>query len=130
MTKGLMAAEAGLEPFPDLIINVLEAFDVAAGALRGSRCADCGRHVFPAAWVCYVCRGTNLDPVALPTTGTLYTFTWVSKKDPADSYGLGYIDLSDDVRILARLRGSQADFACELEVRLGANADGSWYFAP
>jgi hypothetical protein len=54
----------------------------------------------------------------------------VAKKDPADSYGLGYIDLSHDVRLLARLKGSQADFACDLPVQLVVEGEGSWYFGP
>jgi len=69
-------------------------------ALRGSACASCGSHVFPALGSCPVCAGVDVGPVALPTHGTVWSWTTqhIEPKAPYRTDGfvpfsLGYVDL-------------------------------------
>ena len=69
-------------------------------ALRGSACQDCGAHVFPAIATCPVCTGVDVDEVALPTTGTVWSWTTqhVQPKEPFRTdafapFSIGYVDL-------------------------------------
>ena len=125
-----LAPDTALEPFTDLDSTVLGAYDPDAGTLRGSQCAQCGRQVFPAAQVCFVCRGVDLREVLLPPAGELYTFTWVHPGRDKAPYGLGYVDLEHDVRVLARLAGDRDSLQCGARVRVAPDADGAWCFRP
>ena len=69
-------------------------------ALRGSACAACGAHVFPALGSCPVCAGVDVSPVALPTDGTVWSWTTqhIEPKAPYRTdafapFSLGYVDL-------------------------------------
>lgn len=69
-------------------------------ALRGSKCAACDAHVFPAATSCPMCTGVDVAPVALPTTGTVWSWTTqhIQPKPPFRTdewapFSIGYVDL-------------------------------------
>ena len=69
-------------------------------ALRGSACADCGAHVFPALGTCPVCTGVRVTDVALPTTGTVWSWTTQHfepkppfRTDGFAPFSIGYVDL-------------------------------------
>jgi uncharacterized protein len=69
-------------------------------ALRGSACADCGAHVFPAMASCPVCTGVDVAEVALPTTGTVWSWTTQHfepkapyRTDAFAPFSIGYVDL-------------------------------------
>ena len=47
------------------------------GRLVASRCTECGTFVLPPEPRCFNCRGSAFEFVALPGTGTIYTFTIV-----------------------------------------------------
>jgi uncharacterized protein len=69
-------------------------------ALRGSSCAACGAHIFPAMASCPVCSGLDVTETALPTLGTVWSWTTqhIAPKPPFRTDGftpfsIGYVDL-------------------------------------
>ena len=69
-------------------------------ALRGSACRACGAHVFPAQASCPMCTGTDVHEVALPTQGTVWSWTTQRfapkppyRTDGFAPFSIGYIDL-------------------------------------
>lgn len=73
-------------------------------ALAGSRCAACGTTAFPVARSCARCSGTDVETVALPTRGTVWTYTVQSFRPKAPyvlpgeefaPFPVGYVDLGD-----------------------------------
>ena len=68
--------------------------------LRGSACTDCGAHVFPAQATCPMCTGVDVNDVALPTQGTVWSWT-VQRYEPKAPFrsngfapfAIGYVDL-------------------------------------
>jgi uncharacterized OB-fold protein len=69
-------------------------------ALRGSACAHCGAHVFPAMASCPVCAGTEVADVTLPTAGTVWSWTTQHfapkapyRTDEFAPFSIGYVDL-------------------------------------
>ena len=121
-------ATVPVEPLADLTTGVKEAYDDAAGSLLGSECVDCGRKVFPKVNSCFRCRSVAIKHYALPTDGTLYSFTWVHPGREKPAYCIGYVDLADDVRVLARIAGDRESISCDAPVRLRSDGQGSWVF--
>jgi uncharacterized OB-fold protein len=83
-------------------------------ALLGSRCNNCGIANFPVAESCMACSGQDVTVEALPTRGTLWTWTiqQFMPKSPYHSnetpetfrpYGVGYLELPGGVRVEGRL---------------------------
>ena len=76
--------------------------DPAGSALRGSACDDCGTTTFPAQSSCPRCGASTMSVTALPTRGSLWSFT-VQNFEPKTPYhgpvgefvpyGVGYVDL-------------------------------------
>ena len=69
-------------------------------ALRGSACRACGAHVFPAMGTCPVCTGVDVAEVALPTSGTVWSWTTQHfepkapyRTDEFAPFSIGYVDL-------------------------------------
>jgi uncharacterized OB-fold protein len=86
--------------------------------LIGSRCAACGIVTFPAQGACPRCPSTEMKEHLLPRRGRLWA--WTTQEFPPPSppyagptgdafapYGVGYVELGDEVRIETRL--TQAD---------------------
>jgi uncharacterized OB-fold protein len=83
--------------------------------LIGAQCAGCGLVGFPAGLACQRCGRTEATEKLLPDRGTLWTFTSQSFRPPsppydgADTaetfqpYALGYVELSGEVMVEARL---------------------------
>ncbi|HLA67644.1 MAG TPA: Zn-ribbon domain-containing OB-fold protein [Acidimicrobiia bacterium] len=104
-----------------------------SGRILGSRCRACGAHFFPVRKACAGCLGTDLERVRFSTSGTLYTFSVVRQSTPAFEvpYVLGYVDLSEGVRIMSQI--SQCDpeevtIGMELELAVepfGESEDGT-----
>lgn len=98
--------------------------------LLGSRCTNCGNHVFPAQSGCPRCAGESTEVVELATRGTLWTWTvqgfapkappFIGATDPADfqPFGVGYVELPGEVKVEARL--TEADPA---KLRIGMEMD-------
>jgi uncharacterized OB-fold protein len=109
--------------------------------LTGGRCRACGVRSFPRAPVCTSCLSEDIEAYDVGDRGTLYSYSIVHQapKGWAVPYALGYIDLSDDVRVLAHLDVPAAAVKIDMPMKLavgvvGADAAGSplmsYTFAP
>jgi uncharacterized OB-fold protein len=94
--------------------------------LAGSRCADCGTVVFPAASGCPRCSGSAVERVELPDVGRLWSWTvqhfepkppYVVPEEGFTPFPVGYVDLGD-VLVEARLVGEPGAFGIGAAVRL------------
>ena len=123
-----------------------------APRLLGSRCADCGNHMFPVQDGCSRCSGASTDTVELGREGTLWTWTvqsyppksppFAGNVDPEtfEPYGVGYVDLDGKLLVESRLTVAdpdQLDIGMPLEMvidPLFINDDGdqvvTFAFAP
>lgn len=90
--------------------------------LRGARCERCGTHAYPVPPLCAACRSDRLEPVVLSSEGTLYSFSVIHVGAPGAKvpYTLGYVDLPEDVRVLARIEVGSADLVPDCPVTLRA----------
>jgi uncharacterized OB-fold protein len=80
--------------------------------LIGMRCASCGTAAFPTREVCSGCgRDDALSEIELAGEGKLYSFSEVhaAPKGFATPYVIGYVDLTEGVRVLAQIDGAQVD---------------------
>lgn len=111
--------------------------------LIGSRCTNCGNHMFPTQSGCPKCTADSTETVALSRQGTLWTWTvqgfppkappYAGPTDAASfkPFGVGYVELPGQVKVEARL--TEADpakltigMAMELVViPLTTDADGN-----
>ena len=98
-----------------LVDESLFVSDAAEVTLRGGACGGCGTTTFPHQGSCPRCGGAPMTPVALPRTGTLWSFTVQNFEPkppyrgdpPFEPYGVGYVDLGP-VIVEARLTESDA----------------------
>lgn len=79
------------------------------GDLMGFRCKLCGHILPPLTTVCYNCYGDELENLVLSRQGKLYSYTIVYQphKHFEMPYAVGYIDLSDGLRIFSPLKGRE-----------------------
>ena len=91
--------------------------------LLGSRCTNCGNHMFPRQSGCPKCMFDEQEDVELATTGTLWTWTVQAFPPKAPPYlgptgddfvpyGVGYVELPGQLRVEAtahRVRPREAD---------------------
>jgi len=92
-----------------------------APRLIGSRCTNCGNHMFPAQDGCPRCTGSETERVELGTRGTLWTCTvqgfppkappYIGDDNPLTfkPYGVGYVELPGECKIEARLTEADPD---------------------
>ena len=82
--------------------------------LLGSRCTNCDNHMFPRQSGCPRCMFDTQEDIELPQSGTLWTWTvqaFPPKAPPYlgpvgknfEPYGVGYVELTNEVRVEARL---------------------------
>ena len=88
--------------------GLFEAEGDGTVTLLGSRCGSCGRACFPRAAVCPYCASTDLEPVRLSPTGTLWGWTTVRAAPPGYEgpvpYGFGIVSLpADGLQVVTRL---------------------------
>jgi uncharacterized protein len=87
--------------------------------LIGSRCRHCSTTVFPRQRSCPRCTGSDTEDRLLPSRGTLWSFTvqGFSPKAPYagpagdafEPYGVGYVQLGDEVVVEGRLTVSDPE---------------------
>ena len=94
---------------------------LAEPRLLGSRCDDCGNHMFPVQGSCPRCAGTSTSTVELEPTGTLWTWTvqgyppksppYRGDADPKtfEAFGVGYVELPGQVKVETRLTESDPE---------------------
>ena len=117
---------------PDDLAGSLGAEHVIAGAggglrLRGGRCASCGALAFPKPGICTSCLSEDIADVPLAGDGALYAFSviHVGGRRGRLPYALGYVDLSDGVRVfteLTRTDGLRPDMAVAIAITPEASA--------
>ena len=86
--------------------------------LIGSRCAECGIVTFPCQDSCPRCASTQMQEQLLPRRGRLWA--WTTQEFPPPSppysgpagdafvpYGVGYVQLGEDVKVETRLTQTQ-----------------------
>jgi uncharacterized OB-fold protein len=74
--------------------------------LVGLRCGKCGVTSFPVRSICPACRSADgQNSVTLSDTGSVYSYTIVRQAPPDVEvpYVLAYVDLPEDVRVMAQL---------------------------
>lgn len=74
--------------------------------LQVSRCSCCNSIAFPPQRNCQVCgQRDQSELVALPSEGTLYTFTVIHAAPPGvqTPYAIGYADFSEECRLFGRI---------------------------
>ena len=100
--------------------------------LIGGRCPTCAAVAFPLPPACPRCGSTGVERHLLPRRGTLHTWTTQDflPKEPYASgetletfrpYGVGLVQLGDEVRVEARLTESDPealDFGMEVELAI------------
>jgi uncharacterized OB-fold protein len=86
--------------------------------------------VYPASAFCLECGSTEVEDVAMPRGGRLYSFSTVhvSTNRPTP-YTVGYVDLANGVRILSPLSRT-AELRCDVPVSLLVQDDGSFVCEP
>ena len=89
--------------------------------LIGSRCRNCGNHMFPTQSGCPKCTANDTATVELEPRGTLWTWTvqgfppksppYLGSDDPPtfQPFGVGYVELPGQVKVEARLTESDPD---------------------
>ena len=91
-------------------------FEIRDGkpVLLGTRCTNCGNHMFPRQTGCPRCLFNEQEDVELATAGTLWTWTvqaFPPKAPPYlgpvgddfTPYGVGYVELPGQLRVEGRL---------------------------
>ncbi|MGE4337423.1 MAG: Zn-ribbon domain-containing OB-fold protein [Pigmentiphaga sp.] len=88
--------------------------------LLGARCEVCSTRSFPMRQFCPSCGHEAVERVALASDGTVYSYTVVRQApgDRAVPYVLAYVDLDDDVRLLAQVDEPPSLVHIGLRVRL------------
>lgn len=93
--------------------------------LVGSRCSRCGLHYYPPRSTCLTCHSEeDVTSFTFSGDGTLYSFSTIHVGKGAPMR-LGYVDLMEGVRVLARLDlNSDADIGGHVRVEaIGGNSD-------
>ncbi len=122
------------EKEPDITFyrpDLLEVPEDGLPFLKGYRCKKCGQLDFPKLNPCPTCWGEEFEMVPLSRKGILYSFSdiYIGAPGLKTPYIIGYIDLPENVRIFAQLKGEVKTFKCGEEVELTTgpirnNADG------
>lgn len=92
--------------------------------LAAGKCRACGALGFPKTAVCPACLSDEIGEAHLASEGTLYSFATVHQapRNWTVPYHLGYVDLTDGIRVLAHIEGEPKIGA---EVRLGIGKVGT-----
>ncbi|NTZ43820.1 OB-fold domain-containing protein [Altererythrobacter sp. SALINAS58] len=110
------------------VIEGLFADDNDDIALLGSHCTGCGSDYFPEAVGCSDpdCTDGELRRCELPTTGSLYSYSWQNYQPPPlfaleqwKPYAIGTVELQPGLRVLARLDIPREELRIGLPVELG-----------
>lgn len=87
-----------------------------SGSVLGVSCPDCGTTYGTPIAVCHDCGGRELEPVELPTEGTLYSVTRINVPPVGfeGPYHVGVVQLGD-ARITARIEQDTENAAPVIE---------------
>ena len=113
----------GSRPFPPRISAFTRPFwdALQAGRLITTGCNTCGRLAFPPKPVCRDCWSENVSWLDIATHGTLYSYTRIHVIPRAfieDGLNdIGIVDLSDGLRLMCRLIGSD-DYRPDMPIEM------------
>ncbi len=119
-----MAKEEKKAKEPDITFYHPDLFEVpedgSAPFLKGYRCKQCGQMDFPKLNPCPNCWGEDFEMVPLSRRGKLYSYADIFIGQPGlpTPYIIGYVDLPEDLRIMAMIEGEVGTFQCDEEVEL------------
>ncbi|RBQ15852.1 hypothetical protein DP939_33115 [Spongiactinospora rosea] len=104
-------------------------FDLAAAALVGGRCADCGATAWPARAVCHRCGGADVRLGAFARSGTLVSCTRVMVPRPGleAPYMLGQVRLDDGPVVFGQILGLDDTEAVPCPVTVRVSAARYWF---
>lgn len=130
--EALAAAE------PRFVAAGLVEIDSSGPRLVAGQCRACGALSFPKAPVCGSCLSQEIATTHLASEGVLYSFATVHQapRNWTVPYHLGYVDLTDGIRVLAHIEGTpRIDARVRLGVgRVGTSVEGaalmSYVFTP
>jgi uncharacterized OB-fold protein len=113
-----------------LATSALGVGDDGQPVLIGAACNACSTRIFPAARVCPVCMSEDVSLEEMSREGTLYSFTIVhiGPTSWVRPFALGYIDLTNGVRVFSHLAGKSFKIGASVKLaigKIGTNADGS-----
>lgn len=92
---------------------MIEIDEAGRPHLAGGWSPTSGLSHFPRAEVCPYSGATDVEPVELPRTGTLWAWTAVTAAPPGYHgpipYGFGVVELTDGLRVVTRLTVADPD---------------------
>ena len=112
------------EQKPDITLFHPELLEIpedgTAPYLKGYKCKQCGQVDFPKLSLCPNCWCEEFDIMELSRKGRLYSFTdiFIGQAGMKTPYIFGYIDLPENLRVLAQLEGEPGSYTCDEEVEL------------
>lgn len=128
MSRTVVSDPALADAEPAYVATGLVRFDSdGRPRLVGGRCGSCGAHSFPRAAICTGCLSEAIETVDLARDGRLYSYSVVHQAPRGwrVPYALGYVDLADDVRVLAHLDADPSRLRIDMPVRLGVGEVGA-----
>jgi uncharacterized OB-fold protein len=105
--------------------------------LAGSRCSKCGETSLGRTSLCANCGRETVSEISLSKRGTLWTYTVVRHRPPGDykgpdpfvPFGLGLVELSEGLRVLApiqcEIRQLKIGLAVQFKPVIRRESDGS-----
>ncbi|MGE4167130.1 MAG: Zn-ribbon domain-containing OB-fold protein [Xanthobacteraceae bacterium] len=128
MTDGMTVNTGAASADPRFVSPDLVQIDAGGKPhLMGGRCKNCSASSFPRSDVCTSCLSEDIEAVTLGDEGTLYSFSIVHQAPRGwnTPYALGYVDLSDEIRVLAHIDIPTAAIAIDMPVKLAVGVVGS-----
>ena len=95
--------------------------------LKGSKCLDCNRILFPARSRCPECLSSNINEIPLGKKGSLYSYTtvYIPSKNFEPPYTVGYVELEEGVRIFGQI-DIEEDQALQIGLPMKVSVDYLW----
>lgn len=80
--------------------------DSEGGKLLASKCKSCGQIFFPKVQICLSCFNEDMEKITLSRRGKLYSYTVAHMRSSnfEAPHPMGYVDLSESVRVFAPLK--------------------------
>ncbi len=130
MTKSntMVVNEAAASADPRFVAPDLVTLDAkGVPQLVGGRCRTCATMSFPRPAVCTNCLSEDIETVSFGEQGKLYSYSIVHQapKGWAVPYVLGYVDLPDNVRVLAHLDVAPDKIVIDMPMRLAVGIVGA-----
>jgi uncharacterized protein len=99
---------------------------LAAGQFLIQRSRADGEYFFPPRVMAPGTGNDDLEWVKASGGGTIYSFTKISPKPPAEPYAIVLVDLDEGPRLMSRIEGMAADqveIGARVEARIGKSDD-------